>query len=63
MVKCPVCGKVAGSGTFLCIDCGNWTHPACGSYSKKEVQGADSSTLKCNSCKLVSLLFSVDSNY
>ena len=56
MAKCGVCQKRAGSGTFLCIGCNQWTHPPCGGYTKKEVQAADSSTLNCKVCKKLRLV-------
>ena len=35
MAKCGVCQKRAGSSTFLCIGCNQWTHPPCEGYTKK----------------------------
>ena len=51
MNKCPVCKKSAGSGTFVCQACGEWTHPKCGGYKCREVQRSQDE-LKCNNCKV-----------
>ena len=50
---CPVCDKVASSGTFGCVVCRLWVHPKCGDYtlSYTSSRDTDKSWLKCNNCK------------
>ena len=61
---CPVCGKIAGCGTFLCVGCmpndpkpNRWAHNKCGNYTSSEVQMAkmkgEENQLRCNKCKEV----------
>lgn len=56
---CPVCGKTAGSGTFICTTCPGlqptWVHPECGGYTRRVVQQIDPKErylLQCNNCQL-----------
>ena len=54
---CPVCGKLSGRGTFVCVGCGpdQWVHYKCGKYTSAEVQTAvaNGEQLRCNICKKV----------
>ena len=50
---CPVCDKVASSGTFGCVVCRLWAHPKCGDNTLRYTLSKD--TKACSSTIIVSL--------
>lgn len=53
---CPVCGKVAGRGTFTCGACHppQWVHYKCWGYSGQEIDDlvSKNTLLTCNNHKV-----------